>query len=214
MVSLARERQSEKGVRAGANSAREVEDETDGVLVGAVARGDAAAFRQLTDKYLVAVHRLAARMLGDPNEAEEVAQDTFLKLWTHAGSWRPASHDSALLPWLRSLAMNACIDRLRRRRFHSREEVPDRVDEGPSPAEQIDQHRVGELVTGALRSLPDRQRAAIVLTYYEELPNAEAAAAMDLHLKAFESLLLRARQAMKAAIAAMGIEAYDLKGAA
>lgn len=184
------------------------------MLVGAVARGDAAAFRQLTDKYLVAVHRLAARMLGDPNEAEEVAQDTFLKLWTHAGSWRPASSDNALLPWLRSLAMNACIDRLRRRRFHTGEEVPERVDDGPSPVDQIDRHRVGALVARALRSLPDRQRAAIVLTYYEELSNADAAAAMDLHLKAFESLLLRARQAMKLAIASMGIELCDLKGAA
>lgn len=201
-------------MRAVANSAREVEGETDAVLVGSVARGDAAAFRQLTDKYLVAVHRLAARMLGDPNEAEEVAQDTFLKLWTHAGRWRPASRDSAVLPWLRSLAMNACIDRLRRRRFYTGEEVPEQVDEGASPVEQIEQDRVGALVKRALRELPDRQRAAIVLTYYEELPNAEAAAAMDLHLKAFESLLLRGRQAMKAAIASMGIEACDLKGAA
>ena len=214
MVSLVRERQSEKGVKADANSAREVKDETDGALVGAVARGDAAAFRQLTDKYLVAVHRLAARMLGDRNEAEEVAQDTFLKLWTHAGNWRPASRDSAVLPWLRSLAMNACIDRLRRRRFHSGDEVPERADDRASPVEQIEQDRIAGLVKHALRALPDRQRAAIVLTYYEELPNAEAAAAMDLHLKAFESLLLRARQAMKAAIAAMGIEACDLKGAA
>ena len=184
------------------------------MLVGAVARGDAAAFRQLTDKYLVAVHRLAARMLGDPNEAEEVAQDTFLKLWTNAGSWHAATRDSVLLPWLRSLTMNACIDRLRRRRFYSEEEVPEQRDASSSPIEQIDQNRVGALVTRALRSLPDRQRAAIVLTYYEELPNAEAAAAMDLHLKAFESLLLRARQAMKAAITSMGIEACDLKGAA
>lgn len=201
-------------MRAGANSARKVKGETDAVLVDAVARGDAAAFRELADKYLVAVHRLAARMLGDPNEAEEVAQDTFLKLWTHASSWRSASRDSPVLPWLRSLAMNACIDRLRRRRFHSGDEVPEQPDESPSPVEQIDQHRVGALVTRALRSLSDRQRAAIVLTYYEELPNAEAAAAMDLHLKAFESLLLRARQAMKTAIASVGIKTCDLKGAA
>ena len=213
-MSLARERLSERGVRVGADSAREVEGETDAVLVGAIARGDAAAFRQLTDKYLVAVHRLGARMLGDPNEAEEVAQDVFLKLWIHASGWRPANRESAVLPWLRSLTMNGCIDRLRRRRFHSGEEVPERADESASAVEQIDQRRLGTLVAHALRSLPDRQRAAIVLTYYEELPNAEAAAAMDLHLKAFESLLLRARQAMKATIAAMGIDECDLRGVA
>lgn len=181
------------------------------MLVAAIARGDAAAFRLITDTYLMAVHRLAARMLGDSNEAEEVAQDTFLKLWTHASRWRPATRDTLVLPWLRSLAMNACIDRLRRRRFHSGAEVPERADEAPSAAEQIDQSRLGALVSSALHSLPDRQRAAIVLTYYEELPNVEAAEALNLHLKAFESLLLRARHALKAALLDCGIGADDLR---
>lgn len=193
------------------DSAHKVGDESDAVLVSAVARGDASAFRQLTDRYLIAVHRLAARMLGDSNEAEEVTQDTFLKLWTHAGGWRPAKGDSHLLPWLRSLAMNDCIDRLRRRRFHADGDVPERADESASAAEQIDQSRLGALVSKALRSLTDRQRAAIVLTYYEELPNIEAADAMNLHLKAFESLLLRARQAMKTALVGEGIGAADLR---
>ena len=196
---------------ANTDSAHQVEHESDVVLVSAVARGDASAFRQLTDRYLVAVHRLAARMLGDSNEAEEVTQDTFLKLWTQAGRWRPANGNGQLLPWLRSLAMNACIDRLRRRRFHSDDDVPERADESASAAEQIDQCRLGALVSKALGSLPDRQRAAIVLTYYEELPNIEAADAMDLHLKAFESLLLRARQAMKTALVSEGIGAADLR---
>lgn len=210
-MSSAREGQSETGVTAGGDPARKVEGETDAVLVAAIARGDAAAFRLITDRYLVAVHRLAARMLGDSNEAEEVAQDTFLKLWTDASRWRAARRDSLLLPWLRSLAMNSCIDRLRRRRFQSGEEVPERADEAPSAVEQIDQYRLWALVSGALRSLPDRQRAAIVLTYYEDLPNAEAAEALALHLKAFESLLLRARHALKAALVDSGIGADDLR---
>jgi len=181
------------------------------MLVAAVAHGDAAAFRQLTDRHLVSVHRLAARMLGDSIEAEEVTQDVFLKLWTHASRWRPSERDGRVLPWLRSIAMNACIDRLRRRRFDGGHEVPERADETASAAEQIDQCRLGALVSRALTVLSDRQRAAIVLTYYEELSNAEAAAAMDLHLKAFESLLLRARQTLKTEIAAMGIGVADLR---
>jgi RNA polymerase sigma-70 factor (ECF subfamily) len=211
MLSSAREGQSETGVTASADSAREVKDETDAVLVSAVARGDAGAFRVLTERHLVAVHRLSARMLGDPNEAEEVAQDTFLKLWTHASRWRADDRDGQVLPWLRSIAMNACIDRLRRRRFNSGEEIPERQDEAASAAERIDQCRLGALVSSALGALADRQRAAIILTYYEELPNAEAAAAMGLHLKAFESLLLRARHALKASMAAMGIGSADLR---
>ena len=193
------------------DSARKVEGETDSALVAAIARGDAAAFRLITDRYLGPVHRLAARMLGDLNEAEEVTQDTFLKLWTHASRWRPAGRDSLVLPWLRSVAMNLCIDQLRRRRFQSGEEVPERVDDSPSAAEQIDQCRLGALVAAALGSLGGRQRAAIVLTYYEELPNLEAAQALGLHLKAFESLLLRARQALKVALADSGIGPDDLR---
>lgn len=198
-------------MRASADSARELGNDTDAVLVSAVARGDSAAFRVLTDRHLLAVHRLAARMLGDANEADEVTQDTFLKLWTNASRWQPSNGEGQLLPWLRSIAVNACIDRLRRRRFNSGEEVPERADESASAPEQIDQGRLGALVSRALGTLSERQRAAIILTYYEELPNAEAAAAMDLHLKAFESLLLRARHALKAAIAAMGIGAADLR---
>lgn len=196
---------------AGGDSAHKIEGETDAALVSAIARGDVAAFRLVTDRYLVAVHRLAARILGDSNEAEEVAQDTFLKLWTHASRWRPASCEFLVLPWLRSLATNACIDRLRRRRFYGGGDVPECVDETPSAAEQIDQCRLGALVSSVLHSLPDRQRAAIVLTYYEELPNVEAAEALNLHLKAFESLLLRARHALRAGLIGRGIGAEDLR---
>ena len=185
--------------------------ETDVVLVSAVARGDSAAFRKLTDNYLASVHRLAARMLDDRNEADEVTQDTFLKLWTHASRWRPAGADSQILPWLRTIAVNACIDRVRRRRFSGGSQIPDRADDTASAPDQLDQERLGTLVAHALAGLADRQRAAIVLTYYEELSNAEAAAAMEIHLKAFESLLLRARQSLKADLAAKGIGPSDLR---
>ena len=208
MLSSAREGQYETGVR-GVDLAQR--DETDTALVMAVARGNSAAFRSLTDRHLVPVHRLAVRMLGDPGEADEVTQDTFLKLWTHASRWRPAGKTDGALPWLRTIAMNACLDRLRRRRFDGGEDVADRPDDAASAPEQIDQGRLGALVARALGGLSERQRAAIILTYYEELPNAEAAAAMELHPKAFESLLLRARHALKAALAAAGIGPEDLK---
>lgn len=191
--------------------ARTLADETDTKLVAAVARGDSAAFRRLTERHLISVHRLAARMLGDVNEADEVTQDTFLKLWTHASRWRPANECGMALPWLRTIAMNACIDRIRRRRFDGGSEIPDRADGAASAPEKIDQARLSGIVARALSALAERQRSAVVLTYYEELSNAEAAAAMGLHLKAFESLLVRARQNLKAALTASGIGLTDLK---
>lgn len=191
--------------------AQQFRDEADAALVSAVARGDAAAFRDLTERHLVAVHRLAARMLGDPGEADEVTQDTFLKLWTHASHWRPVGKTQSALPWLRTITMNACLDRLRRRRFEDDVDIPDRPDNAASALQLIDQDRIEVLVSRALDQLSERQRAAIILTYYEELPNADAAAAMELHPKAFESLLLRARHSLKAVIRATGIGPSDLR---
>ena len=198
-------------MRLSADSGHEFGDGVDQTLVSAIVRKDAAAFRELTERHLVSVHRLAARMLRDPNEAEEVTQDTFLKLWTHAARWRPTGGDASVLPWLRTIAINACIDRLRRRRFELGGEIPDRPDETASAPEQIDQHRHGLVVSRALSRISDRHRAAIILTYYEELPNASAATTMQMGLKAFESLLLRARQALKAEILACGIGPSDFK---
>ena len=198
-------------MKVSAGAARNSGDETDVGLVAAVARGDSAAFRKLTDSYLAPVHRLAARMLDDRSEADEVTQDTFLKLWTHASRWQPAAADSHILPWLRTIVMNACIDRVRRRKFDGGSQIPDRADDAVSAPDQFDQGRLCNLVARALAGLADRQRAAIVLTYYEELSNAQAAATMSLNLKAFESLLLRARQTLKSELAAKGIGPTDLR---
>ena len=183
----------------------------DAALVAAVARGDAGAFRLLVDRHMAKVHRVAERMLSDASEADEVTQDAFLKLWTNAGRWRPASHGGGVLPWLRTIATNACLDRLRRRRFVSDEPAPERADEAEGAAQLLDRSRLANIAKGALATLPDRQRAAIVLTYYEELSNADAAQTLGLNVKAFESLLLRARQALREAVARSGVTAADLR---
>ena len=185
--------------------------ETDPALMARVGRGDAGAFRALVDRHLTRVHRLSARMLGNVDEAEEVAQDAFLRLWVHAPRWR-ANADGGALPWLRRVATNVCLDRLRRRRFTAEAEPADRPDPAALAPAVIDAARVGRAVERALSSVPDRQRAALVLTYYEELSNADAARAMELHVKAFESLLLRARATLRTALTRHGLTADDVRG--
>jgi RNA polymerase sigma factor (sigma-70 family) len=168
-------------------------------LMTRVAAGDAAAFRQLADRHTPLVHALAWRLLGDAAEAEDVVQEAFVKLWVNAKGWTPAG--GGLGGWLRRVATNACLDRLRRRRFVSAEPVPERADEAPPADATIDAERRRAAVAAAIQALPDRQRAAIVLTYHEAVPNAEAAAILGLGVKAFESLLVRARQALSRALA-------------
>ena len=84
------------------------------------------------------VHAIAWRMLGDAVEAEDVVQETFVKLWVNAKGWTPAG--GGLGGWLRRISTNACLDRLRRPRFVSDEGLPERADEAP-PADRADRRR-------------------------------------------------------------------------
>lgn len=175
-----------------------------------VAARDGAAFRRLVDAHAAAVHRLAYRMTGDAAEAEDVTQEAMLRLWEHAARWRPGG--SGVGAWLQRVAANLCLDRLRRRRFRSDEDVPERADDAPLADAVLDAERTAAAARDAVLALPDRQRLAIVLTYYEGQPNSAAAAALEMNIKAFESLLLRARAALREACVQRGLVADDLRG--
>ncbi len=170
----------------------------DDALMARVALRDGDAFRVLVEAHAAKAHRIGWRMLGNSTEAEDVAQEAMLKLWEHADKWQGGG--AGVGAWLNRVATNLCLDRLRRRRFTSDEEAPERVDESPLADEQMDEERMRKRAMTAVHALPDRQRAAIVLTYYEDCSNMAAAQILDMNVKAFESLLLRARQALKTAL--------------
>jgi RNA polymerase sigma-70 factor (ECF subfamily) len=167
-----------------------------------VAAGDAAAFRALVGRHSAMVHALAWRMLGAA-DAEDVVQESFTRLWVNAKGWAPAG--GGLGGWLRRVATNLCLDRLRKPRTVSDELLADHVDEAPLADIGLDAAQRQAAVADAVRALPERQRAAIVLTYYEGVPNAEAAAILGLGVKAVESLLVRARQALTRSLASQGL---------
>jgi RNA polymerase sigma-70 factor (ECF subfamily) len=175
-----------------------VAGEGDDELVLRAGRGDAEAVRALIDGKLPRILTLARRMLADPAEAEDVAQETFIRAWKAARTWRPGR--ARFETWLYRVALNLCYDRLRRRgRFGG--EPPDRPDEGPAPDRNLHARDVGRRVEAALAALPVRQREAIVLAHYQELPAAEAAAILGVSIEALESLLSRGRRTLRAALA-------------
>jgi len=171
----------------------------DDELVRRAGQGDAAAVQALVARKLRRVLSLAERMLGDAAEAEDVAQETFLRVWRNAARWRPgvARFDT----WLHRVTLNLCYDRLRRRREQPMAEPPDAPDPGPAPDRGLLAADVGTRVGAALRALPVRQREAIVLCHYQELGNIEAADLMGVSVEALESLLSRGRRALKSALA-------------
>ncbi|RDU95997.1 RNA polymerase sigma factor [Trinickia dinghuensis] len=183
------------------------ERDPDAELVERVARDDASAVRQLVARKLPRLLALAARMLGDRMEAEDVAQETFVRVWKQAPHWREG--EARFDTWLHRVAMNLCYDRLRMRRETPDDTVADTLAEdeacapsGPEAALEARQH--GARVRSALAALPPRQREALVLTYYQELSNAEAAGLMGLTVEALESLLVRARRGVRAQLAEGG----------
>lgn len=172
--------------------------DSDDSLMARVQRQDPVAFRRLVDRHVRSLHRVAYRMIGDAAEAEDLAQEALLRLWRDAQRWQAGGSGSGA--WLTRVIVNLCLDRLRRRRFSSDDEVPERADDTPLAPEAIDAERRRAATIAAIAALPDRQRAAIVLTYYEDMSNQMAAEAMEMNIKAFESLLLRARGALRTAL--------------
>ena len=174
-------------------------EDPDGDLVNRVARGDPAAIQALVARKLPRMLNLAQRMLGDPAEAEDVAQEAMLRAWKQAPRWTPgqAKFDT----WLHRVGLNLCYDRLRKRREVAVETVPDQIDPGPAPDRGLIAADIGRRVEAALQQLPERQKEAIVLCHYQELGNIEAAQLMDISVEALESLLGRGRRALRAALA-------------
>jgi RNA polymerase sigma factor (sigma-70 family) len=168
-------------------------------LVRRVGQGDPAAIQALVARKLPRMLALAQRMLGDPVEAEDVAQDAMLRAWKQAPRWTPgrAKFDT----WLHRVALNLCYDRLRRRREVPSEISPDRPDDGPLPDRDLITAQLGAQVDRALAALPQRQREAIVLCHYQELSNIEAAGLMSVSVEALESLLSRGRRTLRQTLA-------------
>jgi len=163
----------------------------DATLVAAAGAGSMAAFAVLVARHRPALYRQALRLLGDPHEAEDVVQDAFARLWQHASHWQPSG--AGLVGWLHRVTTNLCFDRKRKFRAITTPDLPEMIDLAPLADCVIAAEQAAAQIAAALRALPDRHRAALTLCYFDGLSNAAAADALNLHIKAMESLLFRAR---------------------
>ncbi|NBF06841.1 RNA polymerase sigma factor [Pseudomonas sp. Fl5BN2] len=178
------------------------ETDPDLELLARIGNNEAQAVKEMVTRKLPRLLALASRLLGDADEARDIAQESFLRIWKQAGTWR--SEQARFDTWLHRVVLNLCYDRLRRRKEHLQsdsEEAFEAVDSGPTPDEQLDASTQSRRMAQALDKLPDRQREAIVLQYYQELSNTEAAALMQISVEALESLLSRARRNLRSHLA-------------
>lgn len=176
---------------------RALQDEArlaDQELMERVSQGDAAAFQQLVDSGINRVLSVARRMLGDDMEAEDVAQDVFLRLWRQADRWEGGR--AKVSTWLYRVTVNSCIDRLRARREDTVAEMPELASQATQD-QSLEQEDLQRYMDGALQALPERQRTALVLFHYEDLSMSAVSEIMDVSVEAVESLLGRGRRALK-----------------
>lgn len=167
---------------------------TDAGLLEAAAGGAQPAFAEIVTRHYQPVYRLAWRMAGDAAMAEDITQEAFIRLWRNPLQVREAA---AVRGWLMRVAANAAIDRARKPRLAALELAPETADPQARPDAPLARAEASRLVDEALAELPDRQRQAVVLSYFEGLTNAEMADVMDVSVEAVESLLARARRFLK-----------------
>jgi RNA polymerase sigma-70 factor (ECF subfamily) len=158
--------------------------------------GDSVAFMHLVDTYQRPVYNLCYRMLGDSTEAEDAAQETFLRAYTKLNTYQPSRKFSS---WLFSIASHYCIDSLRKRRYHvvSWDDLPPwrmMPATDPEPEESTLQKERQTDLQHLLDSLPGDYRAAVVLRYWHEMPYDQIAETLNTTISAVKSRLFRARQ--------------------
>jgi RNA polymerase sigma-70 factor, ECF subfamily len=167
----------------------------DAELVQRVGRGDVGAYRALVARHGANLERFAKRMLRDDAEAEDVVQETFLRLWQRAVDYLPTARVGT---WLHSITHHLAIDRLRARKRLDTLSDDDGSAISARQPELLDEKRRAELLDAALAALPGRQGAAVTLVHLHGLSGAEAAEVLGIGPEALESLLARGRRALKA----------------
>jgi len=180
--------------------------DSDANLMDKVAQGDLLAFSELLSRYQSPIFNFIYRTLSDYEEAQDLTQEVFLRVYTTAKRYKPLAKFTT---YLFKIARNLCLNNLRKRhRFRlfsldKEEEIAEiQAPDSNSPEVVYDKKEVSILIEGALDSLPENQRMAVVLQRFHHLSYQEMAEVMECSISSVESLLFRARQNLKTRLSA------------
>jgi RNA polymerase sigma-70 factor (ECF subfamily) len=171
---------------------------TDQELMQAVCVGSRSAYQRLVKRHLKSISHYAYRLLGNQKDTQDITQEVFLRLWINAQKWN--TEKSKLTTWLHRIAHNLCIDYLRK---HTRMQTQDSFDDEAADLPSTNDESTEEtndktkLLREALSALPENQRSALSLCHYQGFSNKEAAAIMNISVKALESAIARAKRSLR-----------------
>ncbi|MBU4267324.1 MAG: sigma-70 family RNA polymerase sigma factor [Acidobacteria bacterium] len=174
-------------------------EKSDRELLEQAAAGDQAAFAMLVRRHQIRVLNLAYRFSRDRQDAEDLAQEVFLKVWRHARSFKG---QAAFSTWLYRLAVNTCLN-YRQRKKSRPKSLPltaDLESRAEAAAEGLEARQRQDLLGRAMAALPARQKMALILAGFEGKSYEEIAAVMEVSVPAVESLLFRARRNLAATL--------------
>jgi RNA polymerase sigma-70 factor, ECF subfamily len=186
--------------------ARTGEDTEDVRLMRLVGAGDAGAFEQLVERHQRLVVGTVSRMLGNNSDAEDIAQQVFVRVWKSAKRYVPRAKFTT---WLLKITRNLVFNELRRRSRHPQvplqteaeeEERPIRDEHAVAPDASLLEQELQKAIDAAIANLPETQRLAVILRRYEELSYEEIAETLDQSVSAVKSLLFRARTELRTSL--------------
>jgi RNA polymerase sigma-70 factor (ECF subfamily) len=173
-----------------------IAEQTDETLMLMAAKGDQLAFTTLASRQLGRLQAIAYRVVESRAEAEEIAQEAVLRAWKHAKSYDPAR--AKVTTWLHRITLNLALDRRRAMRGHAGLEAADEIaDQALLAPALIQNGQRRRLLAQGIAAMPARQRQALHLTYFDELPGQDAAGKMGISARALEGLLHRGRHFLR-----------------
>ncbi|MGH1378774.1 MAG: RNA polymerase sigma factor [Alphaproteobacteria bacterium] len=186
---------------------------TDEDLVARVRNADHEAFAVLVNRHTEMFYSAAYRMCAHQNDAEDIVQDAFLKLWNNPKLW-DASRGAKFTTWFYRVVTNQAIDFIRKKKHKFGGDLPDHVEcDRDNQQDIMESEEQSEIIEQVIQSLPDRQKVALNLCFYEGLTNKDAAEIMGVGVKALESLLMRAKAGVRDRLCRRGVLHEDDKKA-
>ncbi|MCY4095253.1 MAG: sigma-70 family RNA polymerase sigma factor [Gammaproteobacteria bacterium] len=169
--------------------------DSDEYLMQQVQQRDESAFSLLVQRHTQSIHAFIYRLCGNQSDAEDITQETFLRLWQRAAHWTPDTVQFST--WLHQIARNLCIDQFRRERSRKRTLIQETIEFADSSIETIETAAQKQAIRAAIRTLPERQRTAIVLCQVQGWTQQDAAKVLDTTVDGVQALIGRARRSLR-----------------